>query len=71
MDMEEFWNDLSHMLRENLTGTQTAEILDDYRGLWPHIEADIKDNSDHRELLMQALAIRDGSRSSRQGGNDG
>lgn len=50
-----FWKDLSGALERNLTRDQMAKFLDDYRGHWPHIEADIEVNQNLKSTLQRAL----------------
>lgn len=59
--MQDFWPALADAIEKPATPSAMAELLDDYRGVWPHVEADVAQNPADRDLLARALAIRDGA----------
>ena len=63
ISMDNFWNDLDDAIAAT-NGMETksakammSEFLDDHRGVWPHTEADIAVDQDHKTILERALNI--------------
>ncbi len=63
ISMDNFWNDLddaiaaTNGMETKSAKTMMAEFFDDHRGLWPHIEADIAKNAEHREIFKRGLTL--------------
>ena len=67
--LEDFWPELERELARApdtfpsycKAPTSMAFLLDEFRGIGPHVEADIAMNAEHRALFDRALKVRDGS----------
>jgi hypothetical protein len=63
ISMDNFWNDLddaiaaTNGMEPEAAKLMVAQFLDDHRGLWPHIEADITENAEHREIVKRGLTL--------------
>jgi hypothetical protein len=64
IDANEFWPDLRAALERAATmpadkaSHMLAELMDDYRGVWPVVEKDIENEPELRALIDRALAMR-------------
>ena len=63
-EVQFFWSNLEAIIdyakQDNGPNTKVAEFLDDHRGLWPHIKADIDANPTKEQMLASAIGCAHG-----------